>query len=206
VLGVPKYGLSIVLLTNRQNMGTDARGYFPDVGPLDAGVASAIVAGAEADASSVAARSEALTPGASVRVVAPAAGIPWAAEAVLDSLSADTMFLRHVSEPPAMRDAPRVALPLASIRRLEVPRVGVPTRVDRAVKGGFWGLGVYTALAAAVVVYEHAACKGPDCFGEGMWWIGLIGGLPSAAGVGAAVGFALPINRWRSVPVPVRPP
>ena len=29
VLGVPKYGLSIVLLTNRQNMGTDARGYFP---------------------------------------------------------------------------------------------------------------------------------------------------------------------------------
>jgi serine-type D-Ala-D-Ala carboxypeptidase len=49
VLGVPKYGLSIVLLTNRQNIGTDARGYFPDVGPLDAAVARAIVAGAEAD-------------------------------------------------------------------------------------------------------------------------------------------------------------
>jgi CubicO group peptidase (beta-lactamase class C family) len=50
VLGVPKYGLSIVLLTNRQNMGTDARGYFPDVGPLQAGVAKAIVAGAQEDA------------------------------------------------------------------------------------------------------------------------------------------------------------
>jgi CubicO group peptidase (beta-lactamase class C family) len=43
VLGVPKYGLSIVLLTNRQNMGTDARGYFPDVGPLQQAVANAVV-------------------------------------------------------------------------------------------------------------------------------------------------------------------
>lgn len=49
VLGVPAHGLSIVLLTNRQNMGTDARGYFPDVGPLDAAVARAIIAGVEAD-------------------------------------------------------------------------------------------------------------------------------------------------------------
>ena len=46
VLGVPKYKLSIVLLTNRQNMGTDARGYFPDVGPLQQSVARAIVTGA----------------------------------------------------------------------------------------------------------------------------------------------------------------
>jgi CubicO group peptidase (beta-lactamase class C family) len=43
VLGVPKYGLSIVLLTNRQNMGTNAAGYFPDVGPLQQAVAKAIV-------------------------------------------------------------------------------------------------------------------------------------------------------------------
>lgn len=49
VLGVPKYGLSIVLLTNRQNMGTDARGYFPDVGPLQAAISHAIVSGAEAE-------------------------------------------------------------------------------------------------------------------------------------------------------------
>lgn len=45
VLGVPKYKLSIVLLTNRQNMGTDARGYFPDVGPLQRAVSKAIVNG-----------------------------------------------------------------------------------------------------------------------------------------------------------------
>jgi CubicO group peptidase (beta-lactamase class C family) len=45
VLGVPKYGLSIVLLTNRQNMGADERGYFPDLAPLQAAVSRAIVAG-----------------------------------------------------------------------------------------------------------------------------------------------------------------
>ena len=46
VLGVPKYGLSIALLTNRQNMGTDARGYFPEIGPLQQAVARAVVNGA----------------------------------------------------------------------------------------------------------------------------------------------------------------
>lgn len=48
VLGVPKVKLSMVLLTNRQNMGTDARGYFPDVGPLQQAVSRAIVNGAAA--------------------------------------------------------------------------------------------------------------------------------------------------------------
>lgn len=47
VLGVPRDGLAIVLLTNRQNMGTDDRGYFPNVGPLDLEVARAIVGGVE---------------------------------------------------------------------------------------------------------------------------------------------------------------
>lgn len=46
VAGVPQYKLSIVLLTNRQNMGTDPRGYFPDVGPLQQAVARAVVSGA----------------------------------------------------------------------------------------------------------------------------------------------------------------
>jgi len=46
VAGVPRYKLSIVLLTNRQNMGPGARGYFPDVGPLQEAVARAIVNGA----------------------------------------------------------------------------------------------------------------------------------------------------------------
>jgi CubicO group peptidase (beta-lactamase class C family) len=50
VLGVPRYGLSIVLLTNRQNLGANERGYFPDVGPLQQSVSRAIVSGAQADA------------------------------------------------------------------------------------------------------------------------------------------------------------
>ena len=48
VLGVPARGLSIVLLTNRQNMGTNDRGYFPDIAPLTAAVSRAIVEGAGA--------------------------------------------------------------------------------------------------------------------------------------------------------------
>jgi len=48
VAGVPRFKLSIVLLTNRQNMGTNPKGYFPDVGPLQQAVSRAIVAGAAA--------------------------------------------------------------------------------------------------------------------------------------------------------------
>jgi len=47
-LGVPMHKLSIVLLTNRQNMGTDARGYFPDIGPLQRAVSKVIVDGSTA--------------------------------------------------------------------------------------------------------------------------------------------------------------
>jgi CubicO group peptidase (beta-lactamase class C family) len=72
VLGVPKYGLSIVLLTNRQNMGTDARGYFPDVGPLQSAVARAIVAAAETDSARL--HGELPARGDRVRVVAPSCG------------------------------------------------------------------------------------------------------------------------------------
>jgi CubicO group peptidase (beta-lactamase class C family) len=46
VLGIPAQRLSIVLLTNRQNMGTNERGLFPDVGPLQQAVARAIADGA----------------------------------------------------------------------------------------------------------------------------------------------------------------
>jgi CubicO group peptidase (beta-lactamase class C family) len=52
VLAVPSQKLSIVLLTNRQNMGTNARGYFPSIGALSDSVAKIIVRGAEADAGS----------------------------------------------------------------------------------------------------------------------------------------------------------
>ncbi|MGV3710176.1 MAG: serine hydrolase domain-containing protein [Gemmatimonas sp.] len=34
VMGVPESKMAIVLLTNRQNMGADEKGYFPDVTPL----------------------------------------------------------------------------------------------------------------------------------------------------------------------------
>jgi CubicO group peptidase (beta-lactamase class C family) len=34
VLGVPRAGLAVVLLANRENVGTDARGYYPDLQPL----------------------------------------------------------------------------------------------------------------------------------------------------------------------------
>jgi CubicO group peptidase (beta-lactamase class C family) len=46
VAGIPRYKLSIVLLTNRQNMGTDTRGYFPDIGPLQQTVARLVVSAA----------------------------------------------------------------------------------------------------------------------------------------------------------------
>ena len=46
VAGIPRYKLSIVLLTNRQNMGANPEGYFPDVGPLQQAVTRAVVNGA----------------------------------------------------------------------------------------------------------------------------------------------------------------
>jgi CubicO group peptidase (beta-lactamase class C family) len=43
VAGIPKVGLTVVLLTNKQNMGTNAAGFFTNVGPLDTGVTNALV-------------------------------------------------------------------------------------------------------------------------------------------------------------------
>ena len=43
VLGVPQHHLAVVLLTNRQNLGTDQRGYFPDVGPLRVAVSKVLL-------------------------------------------------------------------------------------------------------------------------------------------------------------------
>ncbi|MHB1329433.1 MAG: serine hydrolase, partial [Gemmatimonadales bacterium] len=53
VLGVPQYGLSVILLTNRQHLGRSQRGYFPDVTPLRRAVVRALLAGAQADAGKV---------------------------------------------------------------------------------------------------------------------------------------------------------
>jgi CubicO group peptidase (beta-lactamase class C family) len=43
VLGVPARGLAVVLLTNRQNVGVNARTRYPDVGPLQRAVAAALL-------------------------------------------------------------------------------------------------------------------------------------------------------------------
>jgi CubicO group peptidase (beta-lactamase class C family) len=44
VLGVPELQLSFVLLTNRQNVGVDARGYFHDVAPLQTSIVRTLLA------------------------------------------------------------------------------------------------------------------------------------------------------------------
>lgn len=43
VLGVPEAKLAFVLLTNRQNAGTDAKGYFADLGPLQEAASRALL-------------------------------------------------------------------------------------------------------------------------------------------------------------------
>ena len=58
VLGVPKHKLSVVLLTNRQNLGTNEKGFFPDVVPLEVAVVNAIVADLEGRAALPRARFE----------------------------------------------------------------------------------------------------------------------------------------------------
>ncbi len=48
VLGVPEYGLNVILLTNRQQMGVDAAGRFPDLTSLRERVTERLVAGVAA--------------------------------------------------------------------------------------------------------------------------------------------------------------
>jgi len=43
VLGVPSRGMAVVLLTNRQHLGLDERGFYPEVGALQRGVAGALL-------------------------------------------------------------------------------------------------------------------------------------------------------------------
>jgi CubicO group peptidase (beta-lactamase class C family) len=47
VVGIPSRGQTVVLLTNRQNLGVDADTRYPDLGPLQRGVVEAIVGGGE---------------------------------------------------------------------------------------------------------------------------------------------------------------
>ena len=50
VLGVPSAGLSVVLLTNKQNLGANDKGNFANLTPLQAAIARALVRGADAEA------------------------------------------------------------------------------------------------------------------------------------------------------------
>lgn len=136
-----------------------------------------------------------LSSGARVRLVAPEAGVPWSATAIVDSVSAETLYVRSLSEPPLLRSVPRVPIPFGSIRRLDVSG-GRASRVGRAGRGALWGVAVYAIVAGTYIAHEKMTCQGPDCFGEGYAWIGLAAGVPWSAGVGAAVGASLPVERW----------
>jgi hypothetical protein len=136
--------------------------------------------------------------GARIKLVAPAAGVPWSATAIVDSLNEDTLYVRSLSEPPGLRSAARVSIPLGAIQRLQVS-TGSASRVGRAGRGALWGLAVYAVFAGAFIAHEKGTCQGPECFGEGYAWMGLAAGVPWAAGLGAAIGAALPVEHWHRV-------
>ena len=139
-----------------------------------------------------------LSTGARIKVVAPEAGVPWAATAIVDSVSRDTLYLRSLSEPPVLRSAARVSVPLTSIRRLAISG-GRASRIDRAGRGALWGLAVYTVLASTYIVQRNTTCRRECVDDDGFAWIGLAAGLPWSAGIGAAIGAALPVERWHHV-------
>ena len=138
-----------------------------------------------------------VTAGARIRIRAPDAGIPWRTPGVLDSLVRDTLYVGDLHEPPSVRGM-KFAVPSRSVEHLEVS-TGRASRWSHAGHGALWGLAIYGVLAGAYIVHEKATCHGSDCFGEGLAWIGLVGGIPWAAGTGAAVGYALPVEHWRAV-------
>lgn len=137
-----------------------------------------------------------LSSGARIKLVAPEAGVPWTATAIVDSVSRDTLYLRSLSEPPALRSAARVSVPLTSIHRLSVSG-GRASRIGRAGRGALWGLAVYTVFAA-YIVHQRTTCR--ECVDDdGFAWIGLAAGVPWSAGIGATIGAALPVERWHRV-------
>ena len=136
--------------------------------------------------------------GARIKLVAPESGVPWSATAIVDSVAEDTLYVHSLSEPPALRSASRVAIPLGAIRRLQISG-GRASRIGRAGHGALWGLAAYAILAGSYIAHEKATCQEADCFGEGMAWIGLAAGVPWSAAIGAAIGAALPVERWQRV-------
>jgi hypothetical protein len=77
---------------------------------------------------------------------------------------------------------------------------GRRSRAARARKGALWGLGAYALLAGTYIVHENSTCgRTSECFGEGMAWITVLGAIPWSAGIGAAIGLALPVEKWRKI-------
>jgi hypothetical protein len=118
-------------------------------------------------------------------------------------VSPDSVWIRRLSEPPELRAAPRVAIPMTGLTRFEAS-TGRRSRWSNAGKGALWGLGVYAVAVTAYAVHERATCEGPDCFGEGLAVIGIAGLVPLVAGVGGAVGAMLPVESWQRV-IPTAP-
>lgn len=136
-----------------------------------------------------------LASGARIKLVAPAANVPWSATAIIDSIGMDTLYVRSLSEPPQLRAASRVPIPFGSIRRLAISG-GRASRVGRAGRGALWGLAVYAIFAAGYFAQVKSTCQ---CSDDGMAWIGLAAGIPWSAGVGAVIGAALPAEHWHRV-------
>jgi hypothetical protein len=141
--------------------------------------------------------SDSLGVGTRIRVRAAAAGIPWPAIGVADSVRRDTLFASGIYGPHAFR-ARQVVVPIGTIERLEMS-VHRASRFSRAGRGALWGLAIYGVLAGAYIAGETITCDGAKCFNDGWAWMGLAGGVPLSASVGAAIGFVLPAERWRDV-------
>lgn len=55
-------------------------------------------------------------------------------------------------------------------------------------------MAVYGVLASTYIVHESVTCHGTECFGEGFAWIGLAGGIPVSAAIGAGIGSLWPLR------------
>lgn len=134
----------------------------------------------------IAQESVTIEPGMRLRVTAPNLGI-IKAQARLAAVRSDTLILEHAS--PAL---PR-AVPIQSLKLLELST----GRRSAAAMGALIGLGA--GAAGGIIVFE-AFCREQDCTTGEALAVGGLGGL-ALAGVGAAIGAVIRVERWHSVPL-----
>lgn len=135
--------------------------------------------------------------GAHIRIAAPSAGIPYRARGMVDSATADLLFVRQLSDPPALRSRGQVSVPMRAVTRLEV-------RTGQRSRNGAIGAGALIGLAAGILIPVGVALatdsfNEPDSWGWGGVAIGAAGIAPWTAGIGAAIGALLPVDRWQQV-------